>query len=209
MANVLDSEVPWLTPQWILRALMAVDGAGSGLDADTLGGISAALFSLKKNVDVGDASDLSLASWGNVNQYVSLCVNTYGNSAALLINAYKFRNTRHLFDVSVPADLQCKYYGANYLGVQAPIMVHLDPNSNQVKIYVGTAGLNAGDEIGTWTLVLQVGASGTMVNGNVGFFATTPQAKKTVTGSRGGNAALASLLTALASYGLIVDGSTV
>ena len=40
-------------------------------------------------------------------------------------------------------------------------------------------------------------------------FATTPQAKKTVTGSRGRNAALASLLTALASYGLIVDGSTV
>jgi hypothetical protein len=32
--------------------------------------------------------------------------------------------------------------------------------------------------------------------------------KQTVTGSRGGNAALASLLTALASYGLITNSST-
>jgi hypothetical protein len=33
-------------------------------------------------------------------------------------------------------------------------------------------------------------------------------AKQTVTGSRGGNAALASMLTALATLGLIVDSST-
>ena len=32
--------------------------------------------------------------------------------------------------------------------------------------------------------------------------------KPTVTGSRGGNAALASLLTALATYGLITDSSS-
>lgn len=37
---------------------------------------------------------------------------------------------------------------------------------------------------------------------------TPPTAKPSVTGSRGGNAALASLLTALASYGLITDGTT-
>jgi hypothetical protein len=36
----------------------------------------------------------------------------------------------------------------------------------------------------------------------------TPPAKPTVTGSRGGNAALASLLTALASYGFITDGTS-
>lgn len=44
--------------------------------------------------------------------------------------------------------------------------------------------------------------------GDVGFFATAPAAKQTVTGSKGGNAALASLLTALATYGLITDSST-
>lgn len=46
------------------------------------------------------------------------------------------------------------------------------------------------------------------INGNVGFYNTAPVAKPTVTGSRGGNAALASLLTALASQGLITDSST-
>lgn len=41
-----------------------------------------------------------------------------------------------------------------------------------------------------------------------GFNAATPIAKPTVTGSRGMNAALESLLTALANYGLITDSTT-
>lgn len=41
-----------------------------------------------------------------------------------------------------------------------------------------------------------------------GFFGATPVAKPTVTGSRGGNAALASLLTALVQLGLITDSTT-
>ena len=45
-------------------------------------------------------------------------------------------------------------------------------------------------------------------NGNLGFFNTAETTKQTVTGSRGANAALASLLTALANYGLIVDSSS-
>ena len=43
---------------------------------------------------------------------------------------------------------------------------------------------------------------------NVGFYNTAPAAKQTVTGSRGGNAALASLLTGLAAIGLITDSSS-
>lgn len=46
------------------------------------------------------------------------------------------------------------------------------------------------------------------VGGNIGFYGTTPAAKPTVTGSRGSNAALASLLTALAGLGLLTDSST-
>jgi hypothetical protein len=45
-------------------------------------------------------------------------------------------------------------------------------------------------------------------NGLLGFHGSQPVAKATVTGSRGGNAALASLLSALASKGLITDSST-
>ena len=46
------------------------------------------------------------------------------------------------------------------------------------------------------------------VTGNVGFYNASPAAKPTVTGSRGGNAALASLLTALAGLGLLTDSTT-
>jgi hypothetical protein len=42
----------------------------------------------------------------------------------------------------------------------------------------------------------------------LGFFNTAATTKATVTGSRGSNAALASLLTALANYGLITDSSS-
>lgn len=42
----------------------------------------------------------------------------------------------------------------------------------------------------------------------LGFHGAAPVSQQTVTGSRGGNAALASLLTKLATLGLIVDGSS-
>lgn len=42
----------------------------------------------------------------------------------------------------------------------------------------------------------------------LGFYGATAAAKPTVTGSRGGNAALASLLTALSTLGLITDSTT-
>jgi hypothetical protein len=45
-------------------------------------------------------------------------------------------------------------------------------------------------------------------NARLGFFGSSAVAKPTVTGSRGGNAALASALTALASLGLITDSSS-
>lgn len=48
----------------------------------------------------------------------------------------------------------------------------------------------------------------TSLKGTVGFNNTAPIAKPTVTGSRGSNAALASLLTELANYGLIINSSS-
>lgn len=44
--------------------------------------------------------------------------------------------------------------------------------------------------------------------GALGFFDATPTIKPTITGAKGGNAALGSLLTALAGLGLITDSST-
>lgn len=42
----------------------------------------------------------------------------------------------------------------------------------------------------------------------VGFFGTAPTTKQTVSGAKGGNAALGSLLTALAAYGFITDSTS-
>lgn len=44
---------------------------------------------------------------------------------------------------------------------------------------------------------------------NIGLFGTAPVAQQTITGSRGGNVALANLLTGLANYGLIIDSTVV
>jgi len=46
------------------------------------------------------------------------------------------------------------------------------------------------------------------VLGGVGFYGTAPVSKPTVSGSRGGNAALADLLTELAAMGLITDSTS-
>jgi hypothetical protein len=55
--------------------------------------------------------------------------------------------------------------------------------------------------------VLYIG-NATRIGGNVGFNSAGPIAKPTVTGSRTDTAALTSLLTALANYGLITDSTT-
>ena len=63
----------------------------------------------------------------------------------------------------------------------------------------------------TGTVVDQIELRGTAIKLNsttLGFYGTTPAAKPTISGSRGGNAALASLLTQLAGLGLITDSTT-
>jgi hypothetical protein len=55
---------------------------------------------------------------------------------------------------------------------------------------------------------LHVGATLRHLGSSLGFYNSAAVTKPTVTGSRGGNAALASLLTALASLGLVVDSTT-
>jgi hypothetical protein len=62
---------------------------------------------------------------------------------------------------------------------------------------------------GTVDGAIKLDVTGTSRFQGVGFYNATPVAvKPTVTGSKGANAALASLLTALAAYGLVTDSST-
>lgn len=73
-------------------------------------------------------------------------------------------------------------------------------NADVALLGKGTGGVRI--QSGDGTMKIRVNNTG------IGFNASTPIAKPEVTGSRDGNAALASLLSALASYGLIIDGTT-
>lgn len=76
--------------------------------------------------------------------------------------------------------------------------ITLHANAGRVFVYAENAGsVRIGDD---------------PTQDTIGFWTTVPPAgwiRQIVTGSRGGNAALASLLTALDRYGLITDNTTV
>jgi hypothetical protein len=95
----------------------------------------------------------------------------------------------------------------------------LEFDSDGSAFGAGTTGILAYDRVAAGYVQLTVAASTISlratnttrisVNGTgIGFFGATPVGKPTVTGSRGGNAALASALTAWAALGLITDSTT-
>lgn len=104
----------------------------------------------------------------------------------------------------------------------ADIQLHTNESLRWIirKNTTAESGSNAGSDLeiiarsdaggAVATSMTFIRSSGGVRHENVplGFFATTPQTKKTVTGAKGSNAALGSLLTALAAYGLITDSSS-
>ena len=87
--------------------------------------------------------------------------------------------------------------------------VRLTDGSNEWSVNVdgATGDLRMIRILGTGKVNLGNGAP-VQLGGSVGFQGNSPIAKPTVTGSKGANAALTSLLTALASYGLITDSTS-
>jgi hypothetical protein len=93
-----------------------------------------------------------------------------------------------------------------------------------VSIFGGSSGSGTGGDVtirpgagatfGTLTLgsdagtCINITANGTTYVPLLSFFTATPIAQPTVSGSRGGNAALTSLITTLANLGLIIDTTT-
>jgi hypothetical protein len=106
------------------------------------------------------------------------------------------------------------YGGLSGFSATSGCLNYVVPAGANHVFYVGTTdvayfqptGLAA--SLGQGGIVLPATVSVLRVNGNSGFNNTAPIAKPTVTGSKGANAALASLLIALASYGLVTDSST-
>jgi hypothetical protein len=88
-------------------------------------------------------------------------------------------------------------------GSQLDFFNSATPENNYVKVQVHNGTIGA--RVDAITLR---GDGSAMIAGAVGFNGAIPLAKPTITGSRGGNAALADLLTQLASYGLITDSTT-
>jgi hypothetical protein len=97
----------------------------------------------------------------------------------------------------------------------------LDAGGSPVQFVIGSDnhfGLYSTDAsggvVGVWDFYartatpLQKWNIPTSFNANVGFNSGAPIAKPTVTGAKGGNAAVASLLAALAAYGLVTDSTT-
>lgn len=81
----------------------------------------------------------------------------------------------------------------------------------KVGAYVGSLASSTGLGVfgnSEFSNALAIGGALNHDGSQVGFYGTAPAAKPTVTGSRGGNAALASLLTGLANLGLITDSSS-
>lgn len=121
-----------------------------------------------------------------------------------------------------------RHDGTGWVGISPSRLI----SSSQVAIRVGTADTGSDDVVRftnesgvrvmdcpqsnfviriTTNGFLRDNANATLLQWNntgLGFFAATPIAKPTVTGAHGSNAALQSLLTALANLGLITDSSS-
>lgn len=85
--------------------------------------------------------------------------------------------------------------------------LHLMDSLRTAKIYIDSLGPDIQRISGGSYTSLERGLKVDGTTG-LGFYGTNPVSKPTVTGSRGGNAALASLLTGLAGQGLITDSTT-
>jgi hypothetical protein len=72
----------------------------------------------------------------------------------------------------------------------------------------GTVYLSSRSFSGGTIVALTAGLTAPSGNAALGFFGESPVGRPVVTGSRGGNAALASLLTALAALGLVTNSTT-
>lgn len=112
-------------------------------------------------------------------------------------------------------------FGSNFAASTSDLSKHIALYSTTIGLNVSSGRLNivtsaaapiifvaAGTDILSISPAGLITANSVRINGNAGFNNTTPIAKPTVSGAKASNAALASLIAALASYGLITDTTT-
>lgn len=100
--------------------------------------------------------------------------------------------------------------GSDALKIGSDASTRIVANSTAIQAYTAdiTSALTINAGGGNVTIGSSSDTTLTLRSSALGFYSTTAVAKPTVTGSRGSNAALTSLLTALASLGLITNSSS-
>jgi hypothetical protein len=87
--------------------------------------------------------------------------------------------------------------------------INLQTTSADLSVQAGAGGVSGNLRLEAFQNILITATSAVNISGaQMGFYGQTPISRPTVTGSRGGNAALTSLITSLASLGLIIDSTT-
>lgn len=81
-------------------------------------------------------------------------------------------------------------------------------NDNEIQLTGTATNFYFRGSTGSSNIFMRFQKSSSAPQERIGFFGITPVGRQTVTGSRGGNAALASLLTALANLGLITNSTS-
>jgi hypothetical protein len=145
-------------------------------------------------VDIG-ASSVRLANVYSVDGDFSGDV-AVGEVLALSTNASPAENYIHTIDKATDGTSQFRFLVGNAAAEGAFQLLHNADETFNIARFNGTA----------WDPFIRMGGNSTAVHGS--FFGAAPIARPTVTGSRGGNAALASLCTALANLGLITDSTS-
>ncbi len=183
--------------------ITAQPGIGTGLDY----GIS---FSSGAQWPLSASGTLIFAGTGNTTNGIDFSATTFSGSS-LKMPGFLVSGTGH---VSMHAGAD---FGATVAATMTDLSHHIDLYNNQFGFSVTAGTLNYVAPVNGWhvfyagstVLAYVTGTGGIGATLGLGLFGTSPVAiKPTVTGSKGANSALASLITALAAYGLFIDNTT-
>ena len=144
-------------PQSLLDALKTVDGDGSGLDSDMVDGLHVA--KIRNSVHHDDEA----ASVGcGKNSTVVMDTESWGNSAAILFNAYRLNPRPNNGPIDTPGN--CAYSGVEYAGITRPAMISWLGNGGILKILIGEQGLSDGDPIQNWLSSFNIDINGVHIS---------------------------------------------
>jgi hypothetical protein len=185
--------------------ITAQTGVGTGLDY----GIS---FSSGAQWPLSASGTLIFAGTGNTTNGIDFSTTTFSGSS-LKMPGFLVSGTGH---VSMHAGAD---FGATVAATMTDLSHHIDLYNDQFGFSVTSGALNYVTPVdgsgwhvfyaGSTVLAYVTGTGGIGATLGLGLFGTSPVAiKPTVTGSKGANAALASLITVLAAYGLFIDDTT-